>query len=199
MLSSIAAGIEAADIMVKTADVTPIFFKTVCPGKFMAAVSGDVAAVTASIQAGREVRPEAIADWFIIPNIHRDVIKAVAGCVPLLERGAIGVIETFSVASAIVAADAAAKAASVRILDVRTALGLGGKGFVLLSGDVAAVQAAVRAGEEHARESGLLVGTTVLPRPADSLFELILESIAKRMMQFLPFAHSRGIWRIETS
>lgn len=172
--TSIAAGIEASDSMVKAADVTPIFFKTVCPGKFMAAVSGDVAAVNASIQAGREIKPDAITDWFVIPNIHQDVIRAVAGCVPILERGALGIIETFSVASAIVAADSAAKAAEVRILDVRTALGLGGKGYVLLSGDVAAVQAAVWAGEAAAAESGLLVGTTVLPRPADGLFEQLL-------------------------
>ena len=172
--TSIAAGIKAADSMVKAADVTPLFFKTVCPGKFLAAVSGQVGPVNASLQAGREVMPEAVADWFIIPNIHRDVIKAVAGCTPLLERGALGVIETFSVASAILAADAAAKAANVQILDVRTALGLGGKGFVLLSGDVAAVQAAVQAGEADAAETGLLVGTTVLPRPADELFEQLL-------------------------
>ena len=172
--TSIAAGIEAADRMVKAADVRPLFFKTICPGKFAAAVSGDVAAVNASLQAGRDVNPESIADWFVIPNIHRDVIAAVGGCVPIVERGALGVIETFSVASAIVAADASAKAADVQILDVRTALGLGGKGFVLLSGDVAAVQASVEAGAAYARESGLLVGTTVLPRPADALFEQLL-------------------------
>jgi microcompartment protein CcmL/EutN len=172
--TSIAAGIEAADNMVKAADVVPVFFKTVCPGKFIAAVSGQVGSVNASIQAGREIMPEAIADWFVIPNIHRDVIKAVAGCVPLLERKALGVIETFSVASAIIAADAAAKAANVQIFDVRTALGLGGKGFVLLSGDVAAVQAAIHAGETGAAETGLLVGTTVLPRPAEELFEQLL-------------------------
>lgn len=172
--TSIAAGVEASDRMVKAADVTPLFFKTVCPGKFVAAVSGEVAAVDASVLAGREVLPETVADWFVIPNIHRDVISAMAGCTPLIERGALGVIETFSVASSIVAADAAAKAADVRILDVRTALGLGGKGFVLISGDVAAVQAAVNAGEARAGQSGLLVGTAVLPRPADVLFEQLL-------------------------
>lgn len=172
--TSIAAGIDASDRMVKAADVRPLFFKTICPGKFLAAVSGDVAAVTASVQAGREVNPENIADWFVIPNVHPDVIAAVAGCVPLIERGALGVIETFSVAAAIVAADAAAKAADVQVLDVRTALGLGGKGFVLLSGDVAAVQASVQAGSARAAESGLLVATTVLPRPSDALFEQLV-------------------------
>lgn len=172
--TSIAAGIDASDRMVKTADVTPLFFKTICPGKFLAAVYGDVAAVTASVQAGKEVNPECIADWFIIPNIHREVVAALGGCVILRERSALGVIETFSVASAVQAADAAVKAADVQILDVRTALGLGGKGYVLISGDVAAVGASVAAGTARLVDSGLLVGTTVLPRPADALFEQLL-------------------------
>ena len=172
--TSIAAGMEAADRMVKTADVTPLFFKTICPGKYLAAVSGDVAAVDASLLAAREVKPSSLADWFVLPNIHKDVIAALAGCVPIMERGALGVIETFSVSAAIVAADAAVKAASVLLVDVRTALGLGGKGYVLLTGDVAAVQAGVNAGSARAGDSGLLVGTVVIPRPADAFFDCIL-------------------------
>ena len=74
--NSIAAGIDAADQMVKTAQVDPLFFKTICPGKFVAAVTGDVAAVSASVNAGRETHADALVDWFIIPNIHRDVIGA---------------------------------------------------------------------------------------------------------------------------
>lgn len=172
--TSIAAGMEAADRMVKTADVTPLFFKTICPGKYLAAVSGDVAAVDASLAAAREVKPSSLADWLVLPNIHKDVIAALAGCAPIKERGSLGVIETFSVSAAIVAADAAVKAAHIRLMDVRTALGLGGKGYVLLTGDVAAVQAAVHAGSDRAGDSGLLVGTVVIPRPADSFFDQVL-------------------------
>ena len=172
--TSIAAGMEAADLMVKTAEVTPLFFKTICPGKYVAAVSGDVAAVEASLRAAREMRPESLVDWFVLPNIHPNVITALSGCQPIKERRALGVIETFSVAAAIVAADSAVKAADVVLMDVRTALGLGGKGYVLLVGDVAAVQAAVQAGEAKAAESGLLVGTLVIPRPADSFFDQVL-------------------------
>lgn len=84
--NSIAAGIDAADQMVKTAQVDPLFFKTICPGKFVAAVTGDVAAVSASVNAGRETHADALVDWFIIPNIHRDVIGALA--VPRASRNA---------------------------------------------------------------------------------------------------------------
>lgn len=172
--TSIAAGMEAADRMVKTADVLPLFFKTVCPGKFVAAVGGDVAAVEAAVAAGRELRPESVADWFVIANIHPEVAGAMAGCTQPGEREALGVIETFSVAASVTAADAAVKAADVRLLDVRTALGLGGKAYVLLSGDVAAVQAAVEAGSERAAVAGLLVGNVVIPRPAEAFYEQIL-------------------------
>ena len=171
--SSIAAGIDAADQMVKTAQVFPLFFKTICPGKYLAAISGDVAAVSASISSGREAHPETVVDWFVIPNIHRDVIAALSGAATIGERGALGVIETFSAASIVVAADAAVKAADVQLLDVRTALGLGGKGYALITGDVAAVEAAVDAGSVAAAESGLLVNKVVIPRPADSVFEQI--------------------------
>ena len=166
--NSIAAGIDAADQMVKTAQVDPLFFKTICPGKFVAAVTGDVAAVSASVNAGRETHADALVDWFIIPNIHRDVIGALAGATGITERGALGIIETFSAASIVVAS-----AADVQLLDVRVALGLGGKGYALMTGDVAAVNAAVEAGSTAAAESGLLVSKVVIPSPAETVFEQI--------------------------
>lgn len=172
--TSIAAGMEAADRMVKTAEVEALFFKTVCPGKFLAAVSGDVAAVSASVEAGREPAPHTVADWFLIPNIRREVIAALAGTSPCVERNALGIIETFSAASIIVAADAAVKAANVRIMDVRAAVGLGGKGYALFCGDVAAVRAAVDAGAHRAAESGLFVAKVVIPNPAESFFAQLL-------------------------
>ena len=171
--NSIAAGIDAADQMVKTAQVDPLFFKTICPGKFVAAVTGDVAAVSASVNAGRETHADALVDWFIIPNIHRDVIGALAGATGITERVALGIIETFSAASIVVASDAAVKAADVQLLDVRVALGLGGKGYALMTGDVAAVNAAVEAGSTAAAESGLLVSKVVIPSPAETVFEQI--------------------------
>ncbi len=169
----IARGIEAADQMLKTAGVAPLFFKTICPGKYAAAISGDVAAVIASIEAGKTVLAESLADWFVIPNIHPDIPVAFAGLAPMPKPNALGILETFSAASIILAADAAAKAASVHILDVRLAMGLGGKGYALLVGDVAAVEASVNAGAQAAAQSGLLVAKTVIPQPSEELWECL--------------------------
>jgi microcompartment protein CcmL/EutN len=49
-------------------------------------------------------------------------------------------------------------------------LALGGKGFVLLTGDVASVEAAVGAGCEVAAAEGILVGRAVIARPRRELF-----------------------------
>lgn len=101
------------------------------------------------------------------------MIGALAGATGITERGALGIIETFSAASIVVASDAAVKAADVQLLDVRVALGLGGKGYALMTGDVAAVNAAVEAGSTAAAESGLLVSKVVIPSPAETVFEQI--------------------------
>lgn len=172
-LNSIASGIETADIMLKAAQVDAIFCRTVCPGKYVVLVGGDVAAVESSVKAGAE-RGGAVVDTFIIPNVHPSVIRAVNGSAPEIEIKALGVIETFSLASSIVAADTAVKAADVELLEVRLGLAIGGKSYVTLTGDVGAVKAAVEAGAVTASEKGLLVNQIVIPSPSKHLMPHIL-------------------------
>lgn len=173
--NSIAGGIEGADYMVKAALVEPFMMKTICPGKFVVAVHGEVAAVQASVDTGLEFGKDAIIDHFVIPNISKDVINAIAGTVGDFRGGAaLGVIETFSAASCVVAADAASKAAEVDVLDVRLAMGLGGKAFCLLSGDVGAVKMAIEAGSAGAAKGGLLVRQVVIPGVSPQVLRHIL-------------------------
>lgn len=171
--NSIAAGIEASDKMVKAAQVEPLFMKTVCPGKFVTAVYSGVAAVEASVEAGLKAVEGTVVDHFVIPNIAPAVLPALTGTVEKTSGDAVGVIETFSAASAIVAADMAVKAADVNLLEVRIALGLGGKAFNLLTGGVAAVEQAVEAGARAAQETGLLVRKVVIPGVAPELLGYI--------------------------
>jgi microcompartment protein CcmL/EutN len=49
-------------------------------------------------------------------------------------------------------------------------MAIGGKGFVLLTGDVASVDAAVGAGVAVASAEGMLVGSAVIAAPAPELF-----------------------------
>ena len=100
-LSSIAKGIEAADIMAKTADVTVLVAKAICPGKFMVLISGDVSAVEQSVRAGAELGAEMVVDQFVIPNVHSSILPAIGGGNEVTFAKAFGFIETYSVASSI--------------------------------------------------------------------------------------------------
>jgi microcompartment protein CcmL/EutN len=75
----------------------------------------------------------------------------------------IGLIETLGMIGAVEAADAALKAANVTLLGYE----FNGAGYVVikLTGDVAAVKAAISSGGATARRLGNLVATHVIPRP----------------------------------
>ncbi len=52
-LTSIAAGFQTCDAMLKAADVDLVLSRSICSGKYMVMVRGDVAAVQAAVSAGR--------------------------------------------------------------------------------------------------------------------------------------------------
>ncbi|MEB3101603.1 BMC domain-containing protein [Ferviditalea candida] len=79
------------------------------------------------------------------------------------ESYALGMIETRGLPALIAAADAAAKAASVRVAAYEQADA--GIVTVYILGDVASVTAAVGAGAAAARETGELLHSHVIPRP----------------------------------
>lgn len=170
-LNSIAKGIEAADAMLKAAEVRLITVRPSCPGKYHVLVTGEVAAVQSSVEAGVESAAGSVVDQVVIPRIHPQVIEAI-GLSSVPERAnAVGILEYFSVTASIYGADAAVKAADVTLLEVRLGTGIGGKSFVVLTGDVSAVTEGVEAGAASAGDSGLLVSRVVIPSPHPELFE----------------------------
>lgn len=170
-LSSIARGIETSDSMVKAAQVELLRSVTVCPGKYMVIIGGDTGAVRAAMEAGRQKGAQYVVDTLLIPSVHEQVFPAISGTVEVTNPQAVGVVEFYSIASAIQAADAAVKAAQVTLIEVRTGYAIGGKGFVVLTGDVGAVRAAVEAAKQA---GGLFVESTVIPRPAPQLLKSLL-------------------------
>lgn len=173
-LNSIARGIEAADIMVKTADVSLIVARPSCPGKYHVLVTGEVAAVKASLDAGKYCAEECVVDSVVIPRVHPQVISAISLASMPDEIMALGVIEFMSVTGAIYAADAAVKAAQIDLIEVRLGTGIGGKSFVTLTGEVGAVEESVKAGAAAGKESGLLLNTVVIPNPHRDLVKNLL-------------------------
>ena len=170
-LSSIAKGIEVSDAMLKRAQVQMIVNRTICPGKYMVLIGGDVDAVNASVETGVELAQEEIVDHFVIPNVHPSIFPAINGINAIEELDALGVIESFSVASIIECADAAVKAAPVSLITVYLAMAIGGKAYVMLTGDVGSVKAAVDAGVNVIKGKGLLVNKVVIPSPRKEILK----------------------------
>jgi microcompartment protein CcmL/EutN len=168
-LGSIAAGYEVTDAMLKAADVELLLARSICSGKYMVMVRGDVAAVEASIEAGSRAGSFSLVDRFVIPNLHESVFPALSGTARVETLEALGILESFSVASLIEGADAAAKAAAVRLIEIRLAMALGGKAFATLTGSVAAVRSAVEAGAQVIGRKGLLVNKVVIAQPRPEL------------------------------
>lgn len=167
--SSIAKGFEIADSILKAANVQLVVNRTICPGKYMVLISGDVDAVQASIESGIRSAAHTLVDHFVIPNVHPTVFPAISGVAHLPELKALGVIESFSVASIIEAADAAVKATAVQLVTIHLAMAIGGKGFVSLTGDVASVEMAVQVAAGVIEKKGLLVEKVVIAAPRREL------------------------------
>ena len=173
-LNSIAQGIMVADAMVKKAPIRILEAEPVCPGKYLVLVAGEVSPVESSMNIGLEVGGAYVIDQLFLPQVHPQVIPAILAITDVERLDALGIIETFSMASSIVAADKAAKVADIQLIEIRLAKGLGGKAYVTLTGEVAEVEAAVDAGVEYVVSNGLLVNKVIIRAPHIDLAERIL-------------------------
>ncbi len=172
-LSSIGIALAVEDAMLKAADVKLLIARTICSGKYMVMIGGETAEVQSSIDAGKSASAEALIDHLVIPNVDKRLFPAISGAVHIADedKDAMGILEAFSVTSIIEGADAAVKAADVNLFKIHVAMAIGGKGFLLLGGPVADVEAAIEAGARQIGKRGLLVSRVVIPRPEPELFQ----------------------------
>ena len=173
---SVAAGMTATDIMVKTSEVDIVEAQTVCPGKYIAIITGDLSAVKASVDTAMDMGGENGIDSFVLGNPDESIFPAILGTTNVTadDVNALGVIETFDAAQIIVAADNAVKTSDVRLIEIRLARGMCGKSYVTLTGEVEAVKAAVDRAKEVVSRSGMLLDTTVIARPDRKFINKIL-------------------------
>jgi microcompartment protein CcmL/EutN len=173
-LISVARGVITADAMLKAGDVTLFQSCPICPGKYFIVIGGEVAAVKESLDAGLKIGLEAVTGSMILPNCHPDVFSALASATEVGRVRAIGVVETMSAPSALEAADAAAKAANVTLVQIRLGQGMGAKAFFSFIGEVADVKSSAKAAEEVVSSLGLLVDISVISGPHPDLPAVVI-------------------------
>ncbi len=169
-IKNITRGIQVADVMLKSANVELVIAQPLCVGKYVVIVAGDVGAVQNAVRSGHAtVKLDSVLDKATLSNIHSSVFNALSGRTQVKEIKSLGIIETRSVVSAIIAADAAVKAAAVDLVKIHLARFIGGKAVVSLSGETSAVTAAIRAGSSAIQDSGFLIDQLVISSPHKGL------------------------------
>jgi microcompartment protein CcmL/EutN len=141
-IGSVAAGAFVADKMVKRAPIEFLYAGTVQPGKFLILIGGGTAEVEESYREGMQAAKSDIIDEVLLPQVHPQVVKAVADERSFSGVNSLVVLETSTVAAIVRATDAAAKGAHVQIAEIRLGDGLGGRGLAILAGDLSDVEAA---------------------------------------------------------
>ena len=166
-LASIARGHRVADAMCKRAPVRLMRADAISPGKFLVLVEGDVASVDESFRVGADVAGDRVVDKLFLPQPHEALWPALTGQARAGDGGGVeslGIVETTTVAATVRAADAAAKAARVRITEMQLARGIGGKAFFTVTGPLAEVEAAVEAAV-GALDASLVHTTEIIAAP----------------------------------
>lgn len=173
-LRSIARGIKAADEMLKSADVELVMATPICPGKYVILITGNVGAVKNAMETGVRESDIFLVENHIINNVDEKVIPAISGTSMISDVKAIGVIETISALTSVMAGDIAVKTSNVEIIEIRIARGLGGKGFIVICGELSAVKSAIKSCVAELQEGGQIISTSVIASPNKELISKII-------------------------
>ena len=171
---SIAIGIGAVDTIVKTSEVRIMDARTICPGKYYIIFAGSVSAVKSASQRVQEEYGKFIIDWAELSNVYPEMFYAISQTSEVKNFGAVGIIETLTSPSVMIAADSAIKATEIELVEIRIARALGGKNICIITGDVSSVSESVRVGIQYPQNKGFLVDWQVIPSPHEDLYRVIL-------------------------
>ena len=169
-----ATGVTAADAMVKTSDVEIVEAQTVCPGKYIEIITGDLSAVKAAVDAAVTTYEDKCIDSFVLGNPHESLFPAMYGTTVIEDISALGILETYDAVSIIEAADQAAKTAIVDVIELRIAKGMCGKSYMMITGEVSAVEASIQRAKELVAEKGMYLDSSVIAHPDRRMIDSIL-------------------------
>lgn len=170
---SVAHGLACADALLKESPVRVHLSRPIHPGKYATLMSGEVEEVRRALDRAVQVAGDSLVDSLWLPRAHESLLPAAFGEPRVAVDDALGILETFTIASTLLAADAAAKNTRAELVRIRLADGLGGKGYVLIAGAVEDVESSIDAGASLVESSGLLQARVVIPRVHPELVEFL--------------------------
>jgi microcompartment protein CcmL/EutN len=169
---SIARGVRAVDAAMKRAEVVLLASRVVSGGHHLLIMAGEVEPIVEAFEAGRAIADDQLRDRVLLHQAHEQVWGLLGEPIhpaswPGAERHGAAIVETATVCATVRAADAACKAADVVVRDARLAIGIAGKAFFSLTGELHDLEAAAAAATAAA--GGELAGLEIIPAPAAEL------------------------------
>lgn len=176
---SISKGIFVSDAIIKKANVEIIYYKTICPGKFLVIVTGDEGEVDEAITYGESIENNALVDSFRLHAVTPSIVDAFKSkYAPQDKIDAIGIIETMKVCTGIQVLDQVLKAGDVRLLKIFLAFAIGGKLVFIVTGAVSSIEYSFLACKD------LLSSTekqnmAIIPSPSKDMLDHLFKNAAR--------------------
>jgi len=171
-LSSISRGLYLTDLILKKAPVKVIASQPVSSGKHAILYTGDVASVDESHREALAFAEGTVVKEIFIPGVHEQLAPFLDSLwtqnhIQVRPSDAVGIVESQTLAGAILAADRALKAATVALCKMRLGQGIGGKAYFVLSGRLEEVEAALEAARTILEDTESLCRVDLVARPSD--------------------------------
>lgn len=171
-LSSVPLGCVVVDAMLKGAPLQLLFARAVTPGKYVALIEGDVQSVRSGLDSGVAIAGDGLIGELFLPQPHAHLIEGIVAPRSVESPDAVGILQTASISSVLVAADGGLKTGEVSLIELRLAMGLGGQAFFTLTGELSSVEAAIERASELAGEA--LIEARLIPNPDDALMSELI-------------------------
>ena len=171
-LSSISRGLFLTDVALKKASVRIIASQPISSGKHVLLFMGDVASVEEAHKAALELGDGTVLKEVLIPGVHETLapfLDSLWNFEPTRSavEEAVAIIESTTLAGAILAADYALKTARVSLCRMRLGQGIGGKAYFVITGRQEEVEAGADAARECLIRFESLCRVDVIARPQD--------------------------------
>ncbi|MGM0366435.1 MAG: BMC domain-containing protein [Actinomycetota bacterium] len=176
---SVSAGIQVTDSIIKAAQVNLVLSTSLCPGKYLTVVEGELDALDSSLKVAESEGGRHLFSSMVIGGIDMKVIDAIAGKVSQLPLGAVGIVESLQMAHLINSADITVDTAEVEFMDFRLARGCGVNSFYIITGQLSAVQEAVGQASEFLAQKGAMIASKIIPNPDRQVLRWLSSSLCR--------------------
>lgn len=159
---SIAKGIEVSNEIIKKSLVEVLYFKSICPGKFLIIVSGETSYVNECIDYGIEIGDKYIIDSFVINAVSTEIIDGLKNRYKKLEHiNSVGVVETNKVCAGIKMLDKTLKSGDVSLVKLQLSFAIAGKLVYIVSGDLSSLEYSLEESKSVVKEKDIIYMTTI--------------------------------------